>query len=677
VFTNIVCGVLPADSALDAARHATELGSRFDATVHMVVSFESPTETGSVATSGARISRDDAEQFLSREFDAIPNVRTHALPGSPADNILHVADECSADLIVVGSSCMQDGERVLGTVPNTVSHRASCAVLIVNGASVTGSSLTGNPVNGSSTTRPIEPEPHERFTPRQRTRVLFAMCLALVLVIAGVAMMSVALPAIGTDLGLSQTNLTWVADAYAVALAALLLFAGALGDRFGRRRTLLVGMLIYTAFSLISAFANSGGQLITFRAITGIGAALIMPGTLSTITSVFPPEERARAVGIWAGFAAAGGTIGLLCAGWLLNSHSWQSVFYVTAVVAALTFVAILAFVPDTRAREHVGLDPLGTVFSALGIGSLVLGIIEGPMRGWTDPLTMGALVFAVAMAVAFVVWELHIEHPLLDPRLFRFRGFSTGSASLLVLFMAMFGLMIVVMQYLQLVLGYSPLKAAVSLLPMTVVIIPVAALAAPLSERFGQKLVCGTGLVVGAVSFLTFAALGPSSGYGLLLLSQILLAIGIGLSTTPATNAIVSSLPLSKQGVASAVNDTTREIGTALGIALMGSMFNMGYRNAISGHLGRMPAQMAVQVKQAPAVAFAIAAKLGAPGLAVAALARNSFTSGMRLAMFVGAGLLLAGAVFVLVHGPSHRQEKAEDVVDLSTERELEPEPV
>jgi EmrB/QacA subfamily drug resistance transporter len=668
VYTNIVCGVLPAESALDAARHATELASRFDATVHMVVSFENANDARAHSTPGARISRDDAEQFLSREFDSLPNVRTHALPGSPADNILDVADQCGADLIVVGSPHLLDGECVLGTIPNTVSHRASCAVLIVNGSS---STRLNEPALPTST---AEPESHERLTPRQRTRVLIAMCLALVLVIAGVAMMSVALPRVGTDLGLSQTNLTWVADAYAVVLASLLLFAGAIGDRFGRRRALLIGMLVYAVFSLLSAFATSGAQLISLRAITGIGAALIMPGTLSTITSVFPPAERARAVGIWAGFAGAGGTIGLLCAGWLLNSHSWQTIFYVTAVVAAITFVAILAFVPDTRAREHVGLDPLGTVFSALGIGSLVLAIIEGPMRGWSDPLTVGALVFAVAMLVGFVLWELRIDHPLLDPRLFQFRGFSTGSASLLVMFMTLFGLMIVVMQYLQLVLGYSPLKAAVSLLPMTVVLIPIAAAAAPLSERFGQKLVCGAGLVVSAVSFLTFAALGAHSGYGLLLVAQLILAVGIGLSTTPATNAIVSSLPPAKQGVASAVNDTTREIGTALGIALMGSMFNSGYRGAISGHLGRMPAQMAAQVKEAPAIALGIAAKLGPIGVPLAALTRNAFSSGLRLSMFVGAGLLLVGAIFVLAHGPSHRQEKAEDIVDLSVDRELEP---
>jgi MFS family permease len=250
---------------------------------------------------------------------------------------------------------------------------------------------------------------HERLGPRQRALVLAAMCMALVLVIAGVSSLAVALPDVATDLGLSQTTLTWVADSYAITLASLLLVAGAIGDRFGRRGALLVGIVLFGAGSLLSGLADSGGQLIAFRALTGIGGALIMPGTLSTITSVFPPEERARAVGIWAGFAGAGGTLGMLGAGWLLGANSWSSIFYVTTAMAALTFGAIVAFVPTTRATEHVGLDPLGTVLSALAIGSFVLGIIEGPMRGWTEPLTVTALVAGIALAVAFIRWELRL----------------------------------------------------------------------------------------------------------------------------------------------------------------------------------------------------------------------------------------------------------------------------
>ena len=427
---------------------------------------------------------------------------------------------------------------------------------------------------------PLAPDPADGLTPRRRLLVLIAMCFALVLVIAGVSMLAVGLPAVGDDLGLGQATLTWVADAYALTLASLLLVAGALGDRYGRRGALLVGIVLFGVGSLASAFATSGGTLIAFRALTGLGGALIMPGTLSTITSVFPPEERARAVGIWAGFAGAGGTLGMLGAGWLLGGHGWQSIFVVTSVVAALTFVAIVAFVPSTRSSEHVGLDPMGTVLSALGIGSLVLGIIEGPIRGWTHPLTLTSLLAGGLLAVAFVRWELRVEHPLLDPRLFRYRGFAVGSASLLVLFVALFGLFLVILQYLQLLLGYSALKAAVVLLPMTILMIPLSAWAAPLSMRYGMKLVSGSGLALTGLGMVAFSTLDADSGFGALLVCEALLAVGIGLAMTPATNAIVSSLPAAKQGVASAVNDTTREIGTALGIALMGSMFNTGYRH-------------------------------------------------------------------------------------------------
>jgi predicted MFS family arabinose efflux permease len=390
-----------------------------------------------------------------------------------------------------------------------------------------------------------------------------------------------------------------------------------------------------------------------------------MPGTLSTITSVFPPEERARAVGIWAGFAGAGGTLGMLGAGWMLGRYSWTSIFYVTAVLAAVTLVAIVAFVPDTRSSEHVGLDPVGAVLSALAVGGLVLGIIEGPNRGWTDPLTMAGLLVGAVLGIAFTMWELRIAHPLLDPRLFRHRGFATGSASILVLFIALFGIFLVLLQYMQLLLGYSPLASAVALLPMTIVMVPISTVAAPLSMRFGHRLIGGTGLLISAAGLVAFAALGTDSGFGGLLVAELILAVGIGLAMTPATNAIVASLPTAKQGVASAVNDTTREIGTALGIAIMGSMFNTGFRNALSGHLANLPAGVAEQARQAPGLALDAAHRLGASGDALAAATSNAFVSGMRLSMLVGAGLLLLAAAYVALRAPSAREAVVEDVLD------------
>ena len=450
-----------------------------------------------------------------------------------------------------------------------------------------------------------------------------------------------------------------------VTLASLLLVAGAVGDRFGRRGALLAGVALFGAGSLLSATAGSGVALIAARAVTGLGGALIMPGTLSTITSVFPAEERARAVGIWAGFAGAGGTLGMLGAGWLLDAFAWQSIFYATAAIAVVTLAAIVAFVPATRAGEHVGLDPLGAVLSAAGVGGLVLGIIESPNRGWLDPLTVASIAVGVMLLATFVWWELRADHPLLDPRLFRHAGFATGSASMLVLFLVLFGMFLVLLQYLQLILGDSALKAAAALLPMTFVMIPVSTLAAPLSERHGQRLVGGAGLMVSAIGLLALARLGAHSGFAPLLVAELVLGAGIGLAMTPATNAIVSSLPTEKQGVASAVNDTTREIGTALGIAIMGSTFATGYRHALNSHLTGIPSAAASQARQAPALAFKVAGSLGSQGQALVRAAQDAFTSGMRLAMLLGAVLLGAIAVYTILRAPGPPAMPDDDIRD------------
>jgi Na+/melibiose symporter-like transporter len=279
----------------------------------------------------------------------------------------------------------------------------------------------------------------------------------------------------------------------------------------------------------------------------------------------------------------------------------------------------------------------------------------------------MGALVAGVVLATLFVLWELRAEHPLLDPRLFRYRGFAVGSASLMVLFVALFGLFLVILQYLQLLLGYSALKSAVALLPMSALMIPISTAAAPLSQRWGMKLVSGAGMAITAGGMVAFSTLSADSGFLGVLVAQVILAVGIGLAMTPATNAIVSSLPAAKQGVASAVNDTTREIGTALGIALMGSMFTSGYQSAIDGHLGGLPADVASQAREAPGLALQAAARLGSSDLADAA--RSAFDSGMRLSMLIGAGLLAAAAAYIWFRGPSRQQEVMEDVVDLDAE--------
>lgn len=487
---------------------------------------------------------------------------------------------------------------------------------------------------------------------RRRTAVLATMCLALVLVVAGVSMMAVAVPTLTAALGASPSQTQWIVDGYTVALAALLLPAGAIGDRFGRRRSLIAGIAIFGIASAASTFSGTAGQLILWRVITGVGAALIMPGTLSTITSVFPPEERARAVGVWAGFAGAGGILGMLVGGALLEQWWWGSIFVIGAVLAAATLIATVLAVPETREGDHVGLDPIGTVLSALAIGGLVLGIIDGPSRGWSDPVTLAGIVGGAIVGLAFVRWELHTSTPLLDPRLFRIRGFATGSASLFLQFFAMFGFFFISLQYLQLVLGYGTLQSAVALLPIAAVMMPLSTVAATLAERYGQRLIGAGGLAISAAGFVIIATMNASSSYWELVIALLVIGGGTALAMTPATNAIVGSLPRAKQGVASAVNDTARELGSAFGIAILGSAFNSGYRGQIDHSLGGLPASARAAAHDAPASAIAVAHKLGASGNPLASAARDAFMVGSRYAMYIGAVLLAVGAVYVFLRG-------------------------
>ena len=509
----------------------------------------------------------------------------------------------------------------------------------------------------------------------RQTATLASMCLTVAMIVAAVASLNNALPHIAEDLAVSQSGQQWIVDAYAVVLAALLLPFGALGDRFGRKATLVAGVSVFGIASAVAATASSGGALIGARAAMGLGAAFAMPGTLSTITSVFPPEKRARAVGIWAGFAGAGGTLGMLLSGALLEGFWWGSTFVVNALLAGVALVTILVAVPSTRSDEPVGLDPLGSVLSIVGIGAVVLGIIEGPTRGWTDPLTLAGLIGGSLVLVGFASAEMASRAPLLDPRLFRLRGFATGSASLFLQFFAMFGFFLVGVQYLQLVLGYSALGAAVAVLPMSAAMIPLAPVAAGLAERHGQRTIGAIGLAVSALALLLMATLDAGSGYLSFLPVLLLMGVGAPFAMTPATNGIVSSLPREKQGVASAVNDTARELGVAFGVAMIGSAFNTGYRGDIEPQLAGFADDVAGAAQEAPAVGLQVSRTLGDQGAELAAITRDSFMAGLRWASLLGAAMLVIGAVYVRLRGPSVAAQHREDVLDLTAGAPLPPE--
>jgi EmrB/QacA subfamily drug resistance transporter len=510
----------------------------------------------------------------------------------------------------------------------------------------------------------------------RRGAVLAIVCLSLGLVVAGVAMLNVALATMTRALGASQTDQQWIVDGYTVALAALLLFAGALGDRFGRRRALVAGLALFVAANAFSAFANSAGALIVWRVLAGVGAALIMPATLSTITSVFPPDKRAKAVGLWAGIAGAGGMLGLLVAGAMLEQWWWGSIFVITAALGAVALVATVLMVPETRASHTVRLDPPGALLSIAAAGGFVFGIIEGPSRGWTDPVTLFGLLGGALAGVLFVGWELRSPAPLLDPRLFQKHGFATGSASLFLQFFALYGFFFVALQFLQLILGYSTLMSAVALLPAIAVMLPLSTVAATLAERYGQRIVGSAGLLIAAAGFGVLASMTASSGYGLFLVGLVLTVIGTALAMTPATNAIIASLPRAHQGVASAVNDAARELGSAFGVAILGSAFYSAYRGSIDGSLHDLPASVATAAHDAPAAAFAAAQRAGPTGQSLASAARHAFMTGSRAAMLIGVGLLVVGAAYVALRGnhATANEPDIDDALDDADETTLAP---
>lgn len=498
----------------------------------------------------------------------------------------------------------------------------------------------------------------EVLSPGRRRAVLATMCLALVIVVGSVAMLNIALREIAVDLGASQADQQWIVDAYVLVLAALLLPAGALGDRFGRRTALLVGIVIFVIASGAAAMMTDAGALIAWRGVAGIGAALIMPGTLATITSVFPAEERARAVGVWAGFAGGGAILGTIVAGVLLEFFWWGSIFLLVAVVAVIAFVATLLTTPNTKNPGEANLDPPGAVLSAVAIGGLVLGIIEGPARGWTDALTVAGLGVGIVAGVVFVLWELRARRPLLDPRLFTNRGFATSTTALAMLFLTMFGFFFVVLQFLQLQLGLSPLEASLAVLPLAVTMFPLSTISAVAGERYGMRVVATVGLVSTAVAFGYLATLNQDSSYLALVPGLLLSGAGIALAMGPATNQIVSSLPAAKQGVASAVNDTARELGVALGVAVLGSAFNAGYRSDIDTVASRLPARLAEPVKDSPATALAVSEQLGRVGSGIADAAHAAFAVGMRWSMLLGTGILVLTAVYVWWKAPGLSNE-------------------
>ena len=499
----------------------------------------------------------------------------------------------------------------------------------------------------------------------RRWWALGVLALSLVLIGLDNTILNVALPTLVREVEATNSQLQWIIDSYVLVFAGLLLTAGSLGDRFGRKGALNFGLSVFLAGALASAFADTANQLIATRALMGIGGAFIMPSTLSILTNMFPPHERGRAIGIWAGMAGVGIPLGPLLGGYLLEHFHWSSIFYVNVPIVLAALALGLWLLPTSRDPGAPRVDVPGAVLSMAGLSALIYGIIEAPLHGWTAGATLAALGAGLAFLAAFGWWETRTREPMLDMRFFRNPRFSAANASITLVFFAMFGSLLSLTQYLQFILGYTPFEAGIRMLPMALGLLVGGPLSARLDERLGSKVVVTAGLVVVATGLLMLSRLDTESGYIGVVGALFVMATGMGLSMAPSTESVMGSIPRSKAGVGSAMNDTTRQVGGALGVAIIGSIMSSAYRSDITSATAGLPAEAATAATDSLGAALHIAAGLGAGGDALATAARTAFVNAMEMGLTAGALVALGGAVVAAIFLPATGVDAGEDFAE------------
>ncbi|GAA3590198.1 DHA2 family efflux MFS transporter permease subunit [Kribbella ginsengisoli] len=500
--------------------------------------------------------------------------------------------------------------------------------------------------------------------PRKRRAILIAVCIALMAVIASVSGLNVAQPQLAVAFGASQSTVLWMINLYTITLAALLLPLGALGDRLGRKPMLLAGLIVFGVASIAAGLAPSTEVMLAARLLIGIGAAMIMPVTLAVITSTFPDEERSKAIGVWTGVAGGGGLLGMYLSAVLVDVATWRWLFVLPAALVAAAIAMTLRSIPNSVEQATHRYDAAGSLTSVVAVIGLIFVLHEGPERGWTAPSTVVSLAIGLIAAIAFVAWELRRQSPLLDLRLFRQRGLASGSVSLLTLFGVQAGIFVVLFPYFQAVLGWSGLRSTLAMMPMALLMMVASGLAPRVAARIGGRSTMAAGIALAGAGLALMAALvSVDGGYLSVLPGMLAMGLGMGLTMTPSTEAITSALPRERQGVASALNDVTREFGTALGVALLGAVLSAGYRTAIDSRLDGIPAGAASAARDGIANAIAAANASGATNAggvangarseALIRAAQESFVTGWQQAMWVGAGIMAVLFVYVIARGP------------------------
>ncbi|WP_021593550.1 MFS transporter [Actinomadura welshii] len=493
--------------------------------------------------------------------------------------------------------------------------------------------------------------------PRRRRTILIAVCVALMAVIASVTGLNVAQPQLAVEFDAAQDTVLWMINIYTLGLAALLLPLGAVGDRWGRKPVLLAGLAVFGVASAAASLAPSTEVMLAARLLAGAGAAMIMPVTLAVITSTFPDEERSRAIGVWTGVAGGGGILGMYLSALLVDLANWRWLFVLPVALVLAAAALTLRSVPNSREPAEHGFDAIGSLTSAVAVLGLIFVLHEGPERGWTAPGTLLSLLAGAAAAIGFVAWELRREAPLLDVRLFRRRDLAGGSVSLLGVFGVQAGIFVVLFPYFQAVLGWSGLRSTLALMPTALLMMAASGLAPRVAARIGGRWTMASGILLGGAGLALMAAfVSVEGGYLSVLPGMLAMGLGMGLSMTPSTEAITTALPRERQGVASALNDVTREFGTALGVALLGAVLSAGYRDAIDSRLHGVPEGAADPARSGVANALEAAENAGPEADTLVRAAQQSFVDGWQEAMWAGFTVMAVLFVYVLVRGPERR---------------------
>jgi DHA2 family multidrug resistance protein-like MFS transporter len=502
----------------------------------------------------------------------------------------------------------------------------------------------------------------------RRWLILPVLCLSVFLVVVDNTIVNVALPTLNRHLGASITSLQWIVDAYSLAFAGLLLAGGGIGDRLGRKGTMQIGLLFFGVFSAAAAAAHSTGALITTRALMGVAAAFIFPASLAILTSVFPdPPERQKALGIWGATSGIAVAFGPVVGGALLEHFWYGSIFLVNLPVVVVTVLAGQLLIPRlARVRRH-RFDVRGVVLSTAGVTALVLAIIEGPQWGWTAAGTLACFAAAAVLLSVFAVAELRTAGPLLDVRVFLIRRFSGGALSISVAFFCLFGFIFLITQYFQFVKGYSTLSAGVHTLPFAVVAAVCTPLAAVLALRIGSRVVVSAGLLLmgGGLVVSAFNSQSDTAYWGPIVVSMVLLALGLSSITAPTAEAVMGSVADDQRGAAAGVNNTTRELGGTLGVAVFGSIFASSYAPKIVDAFRSLPIPVGPKTESHQSVAAAIAVIHHAPRAvrpALEGIVFHAFHGGLEVACLAGAVVALLGAIaaFRLLPGRAHEAAAA-----------------